>query len=136
MTTNQSVAPQGQESPGAMCRVSTLNELVNLVIAWRQHEIAQAWLAFARERLGEQAAYMVLFVNDEARQACRALAYTAKRELLEEIEDGITGLPVPHSSVGMPDDWRGIPAYGIEGADPVLVDLVNIPPLPAIYYAA
>lgn len=107
----------------------TWAELEDIASAARRREVAELWGAALRLHWPE-AAYAVLHVNDEREEAWRVHVFDQLGALITELEDAIPDLPVPHSSDGIPPEWaRRIP-YLMDGTDPVLIDLIQLPPSP------
>ena len=117
-------------------QITTSRELGDILAAWKRHEVAEAWKKWTQERFGDQAAFVVLFVNDEVAQAWHIVAFNdQQRQIGEDDEpEGTNGLPVPHSSEGLPEGWSEVINFGIDSADTVLIDF-NMP-APPMHYAA
>lgn len=108
----------------------TWAELADIASASRRHAIAQAWSTFLRLRWSE-AAYAVLHVNDEREEAWLVHVFDQRGELLAVLEeDALPKLPVPHSSDGIPSEWLQRIPHLLDGTDPVLIDLIQLPPAP------
>lgn len=123
--------------------IDSADTVLRVADAWERYIVATAWRD-AVQRHYEQAAYLVLFVNDQWQDVATALVFDRDRQQIAEITKdqidvnendlgNLANLPVPHSSQGMPQDWNELVSFGMDGTDPVLVNLVAIPEPPRLF---